>query len=418
MATSNASAVLESKSTILMMFPLRTELSKIRSQIQRKLKRRSLANYKFLLNSREKLSPSLKLARLCVSDSSVAEVEFELLMNAGNEDHGFINIVGIYEHPQFRKEENEPGHTVREFILTRNRDKRMEESLELLGLPRDPLDWSSVSVLEWLRAAARCFGFGEADEILQEEWNMSGEQLCCMPLPEFLERLDLTSPDGSVDLENSAGNDTDSSISGDFLPDELAERLLYKVTTPAYTEPVVSSPTQLWHFLLDLLTDCEMLPVIRWYRHGVNSEFVLLDPNFVAKLWGARRGKQGMNYEKLSRSLRYYYDGNIIEKTPGLDGRFVYRYVCDLEELFGYSAQEMDAAVWRQARELRYEFPGFGPREHEAMKKEIEQLMRSSYLNTDTSEDEMETDTDEEDEEIGQGTGENLVHESIEGKDE
>ena len=46
-----------------------------------------------------------------------------------------------------------------------------------------------------------------------------------------------------------------------------------------------------------------------------------------------------MNYEKLSRGLRYYYDKNIIHKTSGK--RYVYRFVCDLHNLLGYSAEEL-----------------------------------------------------------------------------
>lgn len=46
-----------------------------------------------------------------------------------------------------------------------------------------------------------------------------------------------------------------------------------------------------------------------------------------------------MNYEKLSRGLRYYYDKNIIHKTPGK--RYVYRFVCDLQNLLGYSAEDL-----------------------------------------------------------------------------
>ena len=37
----------------------------------------------------------------------------------------------------------------------------------------------------------------------------------------------------------------------------------------------------------------------------------------MARRWGRRKNKPKMNYEKLSRGLRYYYDKNIIEKTPG-----------------------------------------------------------------------------------------------------
>ena len=37
----------------------------------------------------------------------------------------------------------------------------------------------------------------------------------------------------------------------------------------------------------------------------------------VARRWGIRKNKPKMNYEKLSRGLRYYYDKNIIHKTAG-----------------------------------------------------------------------------------------------------
>ncbi len=45
-----------------------------------------------------------------------------------------------------------------------------------------------------------------------------------------------------------------------------------------------------------------------------------------------------MNYEKLSRGLRYYYDKNIIHKTAGK--RYVYRFVCDLQNLLGYKPED------------------------------------------------------------------------------
>ena len=56
-----------------------------------------------------------------------------------------------------------------------------------------------------------------------------------------------------------------------------------------------------------------------------------------------RKNKPKMNYEKLSRGLRYYYDKNIIHKTAGK--RYVYRFVCDLESLLGYSASQLHAMV-------------------------------------------------------------------------
>jgi len=61
----------------------------------------------------------------------------------------------------------------------------------------------------------------------------------------------------------------------------------------------------------------------------------------VARRWGARKNKPKMNYEKLSRGLRYYYDKNIIHKTPGR--RYVYRFVCNMAAVVGRSPQQLFA---------------------------------------------------------------------------
>ena len=76
-----------------------------------------------------------------------------------------------------------------------------------------------------------------------------------------------------------------------------------------------SGPIQLWQFLLELLTDKSCQNFISWTGDG--WEFKLSDPDEVARRWGLRKNKPKMNYEKLSRGLRYYYDKNIIHKTAG-----------------------------------------------------------------------------------------------------
>lgn len=63
----------------------------------------------------------------------------------------------------------------------------------------------------------------------------------------------------------------------------------------------------------------------------------------VAKRWGQCKNKPKMNYEKLSRGLRYYYHKNIIHKTAGK--RYVYRFVCDVQSMLGKSAQEVLASL-------------------------------------------------------------------------
>ena len=70
---------------------------------------------------------------------------------------------------------------------------------------------------------------------------------------------------------------------------------------------------QLWQFLLELLTDKECREVIFWV--GDEGEFKLNHPEMVAQMWGQRKNKPTMTYEKLSRALRYYYDGDMIAKV-------------------------------------------------------------------------------------------------------
>lgn len=90
-------------------------------------------------------------------------------------------------------------------------------------------------------------------------------------------------------------------------------------------------------FLLELLTDKHNRTIIEW--QGSEGEFKLTNPEMVAQLWGERKNKPAMNYEKLSRALRYYYDGDLIAKVPGK--RFVYKFVVNLRDLIGYNADEL-----------------------------------------------------------------------------
>lgn len=54
----------------------------------------------------------------------------------------------------------------------------------------------------------------------------------------------------------------------------------------------------------------------------------------VARLWGVQKNRPSMNYDKLSRSLRYYYEKGIMQKVAG--ERYVYRFVCDPQTLYPF----------------------------------------------------------------------------------
>ncbi|XP_078726070.1 ETS domain-containing transcription factor ERF [Lampetra fluviatilis] len=79
---------------------------------------------------------------------------------------------------------------------------------------------------------------------------------------------------------------------------------------------------QLWHFILELLGKREFRHVIAW--QGDCGEFIIKNPEEVARLWGARKCKPHMNYDKLSRALRYYYNKRILYKTKGK--RYTYKF--------------------------------------------------------------------------------------------
>ncbi|KAJ4919331.1 hypothetical protein JOQ06_024796 [Pogonophryne albipinna] len=85
----------------------------------------------------------------------------------------------------------------------------------------------------------------------------------------------------------------------------------------------MESSITLWQFLLQLLIDQSHQHLICWTSS--DGEFKLLRAEEVAKLWGLRKSKTNMNYDKLSRALRYYYDKNIIKKVIGQ--KFVYKFV-------------------------------------------------------------------------------------------
>lgn len=114
-----------------------------------------------------------------------------------------------------------------------------------------------------------------------------------------------------------------------------------------------SGQIQLWQFLLELLSDSSNANCITW--EGTNGEFKMTDPDEVARRWGERKSKPNMNYDKLSRALRYYYDKNIMTKVHGK--RYAYKFD------FAGLAQAMqpvqtDPSMYRYPPEVPY-LPGY-----------------------------------------------------------
>nr|KAF6285610.1 ETS variant transcription factor 2 [Myotis myotis] len=110
--------------------------------------------------------------------------------------------------------------------------------------------------------------------------------------------------------------------SSDLTASSEPKQQLDRASLARYPKTNHRGPIQLWQFLLELLQDESRSSCIRWT--GNSLEFQLCDPKEVARLWGERKRKPGMNYEKLSRGLRYYYRRDIVRKSGGR--KYTYRF--------------------------------------------------------------------------------------------
>ncbi|CAN0286489.1 unnamed protein product [Lampetra planeri] len=113
-----------------------------------------------------------------------------------------------------------------------------------------------------------------------------------------------------------------------------------------------SGQIQLWQFLLELLSDSSNANCITW--EGTNGEFKMTDPDEVARRWGERKSKPNMNYDKLSRALRYYYDKNIMTKVHGK--RYAYKF--DFHGIAqALQPHPTESSVYKYPSELSYVSP-------------------------------------------------------------
>ncbi|XP_023691155.1 GA-binding protein alpha chain isoform X1 [Paramormyrops kingsleyae] len=239
-----------------------------------------------------------------------------------------------------------------------------------LGIPYDPVQWSADQVIHWAVWVMKEFSMVDVDV---GTIHISGRELCSFSQEEFLQRV----PHGEILWSHLellrkyvlASQDQSGQIATVTIDQPVQIIPASVQQTPTGTIKVLttkqgkvqrsprisggedrSSPgnrtgnngqIQLWQFLLELLTDKDARDCISWV--GDDGEFKLNQPELVAHKWGQRKNKPTMNYEKLSRALRYYYDGDMICKVQGK--RFVYKFVCDLKTLIGYSAAELNHLV-------------------------------------------------------------------------
>ncbi|XP_043937043.1 Friend leukemia integration 1 transcription factor isoform X1 [Protopterus annectens] len=237
-------------------------------------------------------------------------------------------------------------------------------------VPADPTLWTQEHVRQWLEWAIKEYGMLDIDTMLFQ--NTDGKELCKMSKEDFLRitsiynaevlhshlsylressssltyntpshneqspRL-ITKDESAYDTVRRSGwgNNISSTVSksSPVVPTQTANKSTeqhrsqpdpYQILGP--TSSRLSNPgsgqIQLWQFLLELLSNSCNASCITW--EGTNGEFKMTDPDEVARRWGERKSKPNMNYDKLSRALRYYYDKNIMTKVHGK--RYAYKF--------------------------------------------------------------------------------------------
>lgn len=107
-----------------------------------------------------------------------------------------------------------------------------------------------------------------------------------------------------------------------------------QASTTTTEEPVETGTNGrlLWDFLQQLLNDREQRynRYIAW-RNAETGVFKIVDPPGLARLWGIQKNHLSMNYDKMSRALRYYYRVNILKKVQG--ERHCYQFLRNPSEL-------------------------------------------------------------------------------------
>uniref|UniRef100_A0A452T686 Fli-1 proto-oncogene, ETS transcription factor n=1 Tax=Ursus maritimus TaxID=29073 RepID=A0A452T686_URSMA len=215
-------------------------------------------------------------------------------------------------------------------------------------VPADPTLWTQEHVRQWLEWAIKEYGLMEIDTSFFQ--NMDGKELCKMNKEDFLRATSLYNTEVLLShlsylresslLAYNTTSHTDQSSRLSVKEDPSYDSVRrggwgnnmnsglnknpYQILGP--TSSRLANPgsgqIQLWQFLLELLSDSANASCITW--EGTNGEFKMTDPDEVARRWGERKSKPNMNYDKLSRALRYYYDKNIMTKVHGK--RYAYKF--------------------------------------------------------------------------------------------
>ncbi|XP_065095208.1 DNA-binding protein D-ETS-6-like isoform X2 [Ochlerotatus camptorhynchus] len=217
---------------------------------------------------------------------------------------------GVYSkwnYHRVKRKMQDDDEIVRETSAASDNDSSTEAEESdnaLIYVPTNPLEWTSDHIASWVQWVSKKFKIFPSLEPVRFPNN-------------GVELGKFTKADFWVCAGSKAGGDTLSKHFAHLLQigTGIEDKLLGNDVDPG-------GQIQLWQFLLELLADSSNERFIHW--EGTNGEFKLTDPDEVARRWGERKAKPNMNYDKLSRALRYYYDKNIMTKVHGK--RYAYKF--------------------------------------------------------------------------------------------
>lgn len=349
---------------IIVYMDIREPVQMLRTILEQKIGV-SLKNYEIWLQDAQILEPHKNLVDQCVQGEGLVQINVQVQTMTNrinivdvlkpNEDVLTTNPEGesmetpetdgsevenyvekMDEEISSEKEEKDNSPIIRWVV-----DTNFKRDQARLKIPDDPIEWTTAQVKHWLQYAVRQFNLSH---IKLSDWTISGVDLCNITLADF--QLKVPNDPGDVFWTHlellrkckfvaiiQKTNPDEVSDDVEAAPAILRRtnkttigktKILKSATPLSSIETYYTSGNrtgnngqiQLWQFLLEILTDREYRNIIYWMNGG-NGEFKLNDPERVAQLWGERKNKPTMNYEKLSRALRYYYDGDMISKVHG-----------------------------------------------------------------------------------------------------
>uniref|UniRef100_A0A8C4NG75 SAM pointed domain containing ETS transcription factor n=1 Tax=Eptatretus burgeri TaxID=7764 RepID=A0A8C4NG75_EPTBU len=186
--------------------------------------------------------------------------------------------------------------------------KDIETACNLLNISPDPLSWDTRDASKWIFWTEHQYHLPPLGQAFA---GLDGRALSSLSEEQFCE-MAIGSSGPTVHAQMEIWRTVYHYIS---------HGTKCKDTYPA------SQPIHLWQFLKELLLSPDMYShLIRWLNQE-KGIFKIEDSAQVARLWGERKNRPAMNYDKLSRSIRQYYKKGIIRK-PRISQRLVYQFVC------------------------------------------------------------------------------------------